>query len=170
MAPTLHHPSSGPAGAGVTPAPVTDAEAALAVVRLAASDPPRAETVVLFLDDAHVGRACCIVSGTTAPDDVFDVGALAAEAAGRSPDIHAVVLATMRAGEAPGASAAGPLEDDAAREHDRGPEDDVARWRALLELFDEVGVELLDWFVIRPGVRVLSLRAFTGMPSQWRGT
>jgi hypothetical protein len=152
MAPTLHHPSFDPARPGVTPAPLTDAEAALAVVRLAASDPPRPETVVLFLDDAHVGRACCIVSGTTAADDVLDVGALTAEVAGRSPDLHAAVLATVRTGRA------------GAR-----PENDVARWRALLELFDDVGVELLDWFVLAPGAPVVSLRTFTGMSSQWRG-
>jgi hypothetical protein len=50
------------------------------------------------------------------------------------------------------------------------PEDDVARWRALVELFDEVGIELLDWFVLAAGAPVVSLRTFTGMPSQWHGT
>jgi hypothetical protein len=158
MAPILHDPSFDPAGPRVTPAPLTDAEAALVVVRLAASDPPRPETVVLFLDDAHVGRGCCIVSGTTAPDDVLDVGALAAEVAGRSPDLHAVVLATVRASPAGRSTAGARIRDD------------VARWRALLGLFDEVGVELLDWFVVRPGARVTSLRTRTRMPSQWRGT
>jgi hypothetical protein len=137
---------------------LTDAEEALAVVRLAASDPSRPETIVLFLDDAHVGRACCIVNGTTAPDDVLDVGALAAEVAGRSPDLHAVVLATVRAGSAGRPTAGAHIGDDA------------ARWWALLELFDEVGVELLDWFIVGPGARVTSLRTRTRMPSQWRGT
>jgi hypothetical protein len=157
MAPTLHH-SFGPAGPGATPTPLTDADAALAVIRLAISATARPETVVLFLDDAHVGRACCIVSGTTAPDDVLDVGALAAEVAGRSPDLHAAVLATVRAGPAGRTPVGARLGDD------------VARWRALLELFDDVGVELLDWFVVGPGARVTSLRTRTRMPSPWRGT
>ena len=157
MAPTLHH-SFGPAGPGATPTPLTDADAALAVIRLAIGAAARPETVVLFLDDAHVGRACCIVSGTTAPDDILDVGALAAEVAGRSPDLHAAVLATVRAGPAGCTPASAGLGDD------------VARWRALLELFDEVGVELLDWFVVGPGARVTSLRTRTRMPSLWRGT
>ncbi len=158
MAPTLRHPSFDPAGQGVTPVPLADAPSALAVVRLAASDPPRPETVVLFLDDAHVGKGCCIVSGTTGPDDVLDVGALAAEVAGRSPDVHAVVLATIRDRAAPGAGAG------------EGREDDVLRWLVLLDLFDEIGVELLEWFVVGPGSEVQSLRAHTGLPSLWRGT
>jgi hypothetical protein len=158
MAPTLHHPSFDPAGPGATPTPLTDADAAVAVIRLAASDPPRPETVVLFLDDAHVGRACCIVSGTTAPDDVLDVGALAADVAARSPELHAAVLATVRAGPTGRTAAGARIRDD------------VARWRALLGLFDEVGVDLLDWFVVGPGARVTSLRTRTRLPSQWRGT
>ena len=158
MAPILHPPSSGPAGPGATPIPLNDARAALAVVRLAASDPPRAETVVLFLDNAHVGRGCCIVSGTSAPDDILDVGALAAEVAGRSPNLHAVILATVRPDHGP-VSSAGGSPDDArrdgdARRHGDAPARDVARWRTLLELFDEVAVELLDWFVVGPGPRV----------------
>ncbi len=158
MAPTLRHPSFDPAGQSLTPGPLTDAAAAMAVVRLAASDPPRPETVVLFLDDVHVGRGCCIVSGTTAPDDVLDVGALAAEVAARSPDIHAIVLATVRAG--PAADAGAGLE----------PQEDVGRWLVLLDLFDELGVELLDWFVLGSAPEVRSLRAHTGMLSPWRGS
>ena len=51
-----------------------------------------------------------------------------------------------------------------------GREDDVLRWLVLLDLFDEIGVELLDWFVLGPGSEVQSLRAHTGLPSLWRGT
>ena len=158
MAPTLRHPFFDSAGQGVTPVPLTDASAALAIVRLAASDPPRPETVVLFLDDAHLGHGCCIVSGTTAPDDVLDVAALATEVAGRSPDVHAVVLATIRDRPAAGAGPGVGLDDD------------VVRWLVLLDLFDEIGVELLDWFVLGPGSEVLSLRAHTGLPPLWRAT
>ena len=81
-------------------------------------------------------RACFVVSGTTAPDDVLDVAALVAEVAARSPEVHAVVLATLRPARLPVRAPVGRRDDD------------VARWLVLLDLFDEVGVELLDWFVV----------------------
>ena len=39
------------------PAPITGADDALHVLLLAATDPPEPETVVLLLDDAHVGTS-----------------------------------------------------------------------------------------------------------------
>jgi hypothetical protein len=42
----------------------------------------------------------------------------------------------------------------------------VDRLLELLELFDGVGVELVDWFVLAGGTAA-SLRALTGLPSSW---
>ena len=140
---TLHHPSA-------PPARLTDAVAALQLVDLAISRPLRSETVVFLADDSHLGHTCFIVSGTSAVDDVLDVAALVVEVAERSPAVHAVVLATVRAAE-PIASARSDL--------DRGLE--------LLELFEAAGLELLDWFVIGPD-GASSLRERTGLPLLWR--
>ena len=92
----------------------------------AASDPPQPETLVLLLDDAHVGHTCFVVSSTERPDDVLDVAHLVAELAERSTVVHAVVLARSVQST--------PADSD--------------RWLVLLDLFDAVDVELLDWFVI----------------------
>ena len=124
----------------------------LQLVDLAISRPLRPETVVLLADDAHLGHTCFIVSGTSCVDDVLDVAALVAEVAERSPAVHAVVLATVRPAEPIGVSERSDL--------DRGLE--------LLELFEDAGVELLDWFVIGPEGSS-SLREQTGLPLLWRG-
>ena len=142
---SFHHPSA-------PPARLTDAVAALQLVDLAISRPLRPETVVLLADDAHLGHTCFIVSGTSYVDDVLDVAALVAEVAERSPAVHAVILATVRPAEPIGSSERSDL--------DRGLE--------LLELFEEAGVELLDWFVIGPEGSS-SLREQTGLPLLWRG-
>ena len=137
--------------------PLTDAAAALHIVALAASVPPQPETVVLLLDDAHVGRTCVVVDGTTQPDDVIGVASLVAEAVAHSSEVHAVVLATLR-----------PARGRRRRPPADAGDADVDRWLELLDLFDEVGVDLLDWFVV-DGRRADSLREIAGMPSLWRG-
>jgi hypothetical protein len=123
---------------------------ALEVVLLAASTPLRAETVVVLLDDTHAGTTCFVVSGTDDPDDVVDVARFVSELAERSDAVHAVVLASMRPT---------PLPAEPARS-------DLDRWLELLDAFDEVGVELIDWFTI--GDDVTSLRRAVGMPLLWR--
>jgi hypothetical protein len=142
---TLHHPSA-------PPARLTDAVAALQLVDLAISRPLRSETVVFLADDSHLGHTCFIVSGTSAVDDVLDIAALVVEVAERSAAVHAVVLATVRPAE--------PIATAERSDLDRGLE--------LLELFEEAGLELLDWFVIGHG-GARSLREQTGLPPLWRG-
>jgi hypothetical protein len=121
------------------PAPLASAADVLDAVLVAASDPPEPETLVLLLDDGHVGHTCFVVSSTERPEDVLDVAHLVAELAERSTVVHAVVLASVR------------------------PEDpgDSDRWLELLDLFDAVDVELLDWFVIVER-RAVSMRSRAG--------
>jgi hypothetical protein len=142
---TLHHPSA-------PPARLTDAVAALQLVDLTISRPLRPETVVFLADDTHLGHTCFIVSGTSAIDDVLDIAALVVEVAERSPTVHAVVLATVRP--------AAPIAVSDRSDLDRGLE--------LLELFEEAGLELLDWFVIDHDGES-SLRERNGLPPLWRG-
>ena len=137
------------------PIPLTSYDDALDVVLLAASDPPQAETLVLLLDDGHAGTTCFAVTGTEAPDDVLDVARLVAELAEGQPSVHAAFLASVRPASRPGLLAG----------EGRG---DLDRWLELLDLFDAVAVELLDWVVVAGG-RAASVRTRTGMPSLWRG-
>jgi hypothetical protein len=132
---------------------------ALTVARRVTSRPARPETVALLLDDCCVCRACLVVEGTTEPDDVLSLARLLAEASEREASIHAVVLVSVRRHAVDAAAVVGRRGRERAR-------DDVDRLLELLELFDGVGVELLDWFVLAGGAAA-SLRALTGLPSSW---
>src|SRR4051812_45887331 len=120
---------------------VRSGDEALTVARRVTSRPARPETVALLLDDCCVCRACVVVEGTTEPDDVLSLARLLAEASEREASPPAVVLAPVPR----------PALDVAATVARRGRErarDDVDRLLELLELFDGVGVELVDWFVL----------------------
>ena len=99
-----------------------------------------------------------VVEGTAEPDDVLSVARLLAEASEREPSIHAVVLASVRTDPVDAA----PI---IRREHEACVRDDVDRWLELLDVFDGVGVELLDWFVLGHE-DAASLRALTGLPAR----
>jgi len=133
--------------------PILTSVDALELVALAGSTPAKPETIALLLDEQLIGRTCVIVDSTSAADDVLDVAALVVETVEREPAICAAVLASVR-----------PAPDALSDGH-RG---DVDRWLELLDLFDDVGVELLDWFVV-VGERAESLRTLTGMPPLWPG-
>jgi len=116
-----------PPRAGVDP--IDSAAAALAVVALAMRHPPVEEIIALVLDPDRRGRTVVVVDGTSDPDAVLDViervaGSIAA--AGRT---GCVVLAMVRPG-------GGPVDGD----------DD--RWLEASDLADDVGVDLLEWFII----------------------
>jgi hypothetical protein len=121
------------------------------MVSIARSRPGEPETVALLLDDQLVGITCVIVDGTAQPDDVLDVARLVAEVAEQDPVTHVAVMASVRVQEPPAT--------------DRT---DADRWLELLDLFDDVGVALYDWFVVT-GDRAESLRTATGMPQLWPG-
>lgn len=132
---------------------VVDAADALAVVRLAVSSPPTAETIVVVLGPDHRGRTIIVVDGTDADDAVVEVvehvaGALADAGAG-----GALVVASVRPGRTP----------------DPG---DADRWLEASDAADVAGVELLEWFVIDPGSTAAEPvawcpRDLLGEPPRW---
>jgi len=128
------------------------APAALAVIELAMSHPLEPETVVLVLDAEHRGRTIVVVGGTHLPDAVIEVCERLAVAAsiGSSggDDGGALVVATVR-------PAGGPL-----------PGDDE-RWLEASDITEQVGVELLEWFVIGPG-GAFCPRDLLAEPPRWR--
>jgi hypothetical protein len=133
--------------------PINGPAAALALVDLAMHHPPADETVALVLDGDRRGRTIVIVDGTTAPDAVLDVVERVAGSIAATGRPGCVVLATIRPG-------GGPLDGD----------DD--RWLEASELADDVGVELLEWFVAtgdRPsvGARAWCPRDLLGEAPRW---
>lgn len=117
--------------------PVDSAAAALAVVHLAIQRPLRAETVAALLEPDLRGRTLVVVDGTDDPDAVLTVVEQMAEALADSGG--ALFVASVRPG-------CGPLPGD---------ED---RWLEASDLAEQLGVELLEWFVISDE---------TGQPSAW---
>ena len=128
-----------PPRAGIDP--IDSAAVALAVIGLAMRHPPIHETIALVLDPDRRGRTVVVVDGTAEPDAVLDVvervaGSIAA--AGRT---GCVVVATVRPG-------GGPIEGD----------DD--RWLEASDLADDLGVDLLEWFVIPADTPSITARAW----------
>lgn len=109
--------------------PIDGPAPALAVVDLALHRPLRHETIALVLDGDRRGRTIVIVDGTDEPDAVLEVVERVADSIAASGRPGCLVVATVRPG-------GGPLEGD----------DD--RWLEASSLADDLGVELLEWFVI----------------------
>ena len=128
--------------------PLTEPEDAVTVL-LAATDVQRPETVALLLDDAHRGLGCVVLEGDGTPFDVDRAAELLVEVARRSPDLGAVVLGTVRADRS---IVADPYDEQ--------------RFIEARARFDEVDVDLLDWFLIGPGV-VASIGELTDAEWRW---
>jgi hypothetical protein len=109
--------------------PIDSAAAALAIVALAMRRPPVDETIALVLDADHRGRTVVVVDGTSDLDAVLDVVERVAGSVAAAGRTGCLVLATVRPG-------GGPVDGD----------DD--RWLEASDLADDVGVDLLEWFVI----------------------
>jgi hypothetical protein len=110
------------------------------------SVPLRHETVALVLDHEHCGISILAVDDTVDPDSVLSVADAVAHAALHDPSIGAVVLASVRPGG--------------------GDElDDVERWHDLDMTFGDVGVELLEWYVV--GDFISRPRVLLGEPDRW---
>lgn len=128
-------------------------EDAVAVVLMALNGQDQEETVVLLLDRRHRGRVCLVIDGLG--DIVESVESLVVQAAGpRTDDQHgagAVVLATSRPSR-------GHLPTAA----------DEMRWFELRERFGELGIDLLDWFILSDG-RAGSMAELTDCRSLWLG-
>jgi hypothetical protein len=116
--------------------PLTGPEEALRIVLAAASDPPRAETIAVLLDGAHRGLSPCVVcDGASSARQVVELGELLVAVAVREPALGAVVLASARPG--------------------RGIElaaDDEAAFYDLRHDMADIGVDLLDWFLLDHGL------------------
>ena len=127
--------------------PIDDAVAALAVIRVAVHQPPIHETVALVLDGDRTGRTVVVVDGTEHPDSVLDVVEHVAGSIASSGD-GALVVATVRPNGAPVA----------------GDED---RWLEASDLADDVGIELVEWFVLDGEGTTWCPRDLLGEPPRW---
>jgi hypothetical protein len=130
------------------PAPVCCPTAALDVVLMLASHPPRAELVCLLLDGNHCVQSSFVV--TDAPRDVTGLTVSIARVCAELPWVQAVVLACCSPG---GGYVPSALEHIA--------------FLDSREQFDLIGVELVDWFVLDAG-RASSLAEATDARGLWR--
>jgi DNA repair protein RadC len=123
-------------------------QAALEVVMLAVSQPRRPETVVLCLDHAHRGSIIIVVDHPRSEpvDEIADFMFQMAESA---TGFGALVLATVRPG--PGLAVV--------------PADELA-WFELRANAEDIGLELLDWFLVSDD-HVVSMATFTDARSLW---
>jgi len=128
--------------------PITDAVDAFALIRRVLAIPPRPETIVVVLDDAHRGLGIMSVSGTCDPDHVLTVVECVARPDLFDGDGAALIVASARPG-------GGPVGDD------------VDRWFEMCDLSEAVGLELVEWFVV--GRSVSCPRDLVGAPPRWRG-
>lgn len=108
--------------------------------------PQRHETVAILLDHDRRGVSIVSVDGTVKPDAVFHVADLLTESVSASSNVGAVILASVR-----------PAGHDEL--------DDLDRWSELSCQLDEVGIELVEWFVIGNGVSCP--RALLGESHRW---
>lgn len=116
--------------------PIDSARSALAVVDLALRRPLTDETIVLVLDHDRRGRTIVVVDGTAEPDAVLDVVERVAGSIAATGRPGCVIVATVRP--------------------DGGPQPgDADRWLEASDIADDLGVELVEWFVVggdRPSV------------------
>lgn len=113
---------------------IDSADAAFATLALAVERPLRHETIVIVLDEARRGTAIVVVSGTAQPDSVVEVIECITHGAQRE-HIGSIVVGSVRPDEV-GADAR-----------------DIDRWLEMSEIAQDVGVDLLEWFVIGAAVR-----------------
>jgi hypothetical protein len=121
--------------------PIDSAATALAVVELAMRRPLTAETIALVLDEDRRGRTVVVVDGTAEPDALLDVVDRVAGSIAATGRTGAIVVASVRPG-------GGPLDDD------------DERWLEASDLADDVGVELVEWFVITGVTPSVAARAW----------
>ena len=104
----------------------------------------------LLLDAEHRGLACVEVRGRADTDAAVDVVETILAAAELEPEVSGLVLACFRAGPTLTPS---PGEE--------------ACFLSLRDLCEDVGVELVDWFVVIDG-RATSLAELATAPPRWR--
>jgi len=118
-------------------------------ILLLGGNPEVAGVTCLLLDDLHRCLTCLDVGGRGDADAVSAVAELLIGAAEREPDFGAVVISSCSPG----------------RTHHPLPEEE-RMFAELLDVFDDVGILLVDWFVIAGGYAT-SLAEHTGTPWRW---
>jgi hypothetical protein len=134
--------------------PIDSPTAALAVIKLAMHLPLTTETIALVLDADRRGRTVVVIDGTDEPDSVLEVVERLGDAIATSGRDGALVLASVRPGGR-------PLDDDG------------DRWLEASDLADELGVELVEWFVVADDTGPTTAwcpRDLLGEPPRWRLT
>jgi len=127
--------------------PIFSATDAMVVFTAQMMRPLRAETLVMFLDDAWRGSSLVTITGTDDPFQIIEIAETMALAGTSSPDVNGLVLASVR----PGGSVL--------------PGDDEL-WLEAADVAEDVGLVLVDWLIIgRDGTH--SPRELLGMPSRW---
>ena len=122
--------------------PIRSRADALAVLALAA--PFGDDTAAILLDADRRGVGILVVTGTTDPDAIFRVIAACGNA--RRPEIAGLILPTSR----PGADVV---------------VDDLDRWLEASLQCDDLGIDLVEWFVI--GTHITCPRELAGDPPRW---
>lgn len=113
---------------------------------------------MLLLDAQRCGVGLVAVSDTLHPDAVLDVVECVAGSAAGNERIDAMVVASVRLDPSVGRSPLAPRQPDAER-------DDVDRWLEMSAIADDIGIELVEWFVI--GTEVSCPRDRLGAPTRW---
>jgi hypothetical protein len=141
----MPHPTSRPAPRPTDP--IRSSLDALAVISLAIHRPLVHETICFWLDTTSRSRAITIVSGTRQPDDALQVAERMSMAAAGEPEICGLVIASVRPNHLllPG---------------------DADLWISLDSLVDDVGLQLVEWFVVGAGGVELP-RDLVGVPERW---
>jgi hypothetical protein len=127
--------------------PIRTAVDALRVLTMAMHRPLVHETLAFLLDSSCRSRTITVVSGTERPDDIAQVVEVMARAGGAIDDVCGLVVASVRPSSAL-------------------VEGDAERWTRLDVLSDDLGVQLVEWFVVGPRGADLP-REQAGMPARW---
>ena len=127
---------------------IGDEPTAIRLLHATLAIPPRPETVVLVLDDAHCGLGVITVTDTTDPEQVITVAETLARPELFDGEAAALIIATARPG--------GGYENG-----------DVERWMELHTIVEDAGLEFLEWFVV--GREIMCPRDLLGAPPRWRG-
>ena len=127
--------------------PIYSAAEAMAIFAAQMTKPMRAETLVMYLDDAGRGSTLVTVTGTDDPFQIVDIAEAMALSGSSSPDVCGLVLASVRPG-----GCVLPGDDEL--------------WLEAADVVDDIGLTLVDWLIIgRDGT--VSPRELLGMPSRW---
>lgn len=133
--------------AATVPAPLAGPEDALTVIDAARHRPERPEAIVLLLDEHRQGRIVVVVDDAAPDDAVLAVVDCFAPVVARTDGRGCLVVATVRPGGAPAP-------------------DDADLWLEASTRAEQLGCELVEWFVVADGV-VWCPRDLLAEPPRW---